>query len=77
MNINKNLHKHEINLSATDLLKKVVQDRNWHQGKIEHRLAAMTKTNLSRGKISYEKACEILILLGWQKVKNETWEQEK
>lgn len=62
-----------INKNAIELLKEVTQTRNWHQGKIELRLAAATKSNLNKGKLSYEKACSILILLGWEKTKEETW----
>lgn len=61
------------NKNAIDLLKDVTKQRKWHQGKIEWRKAAITKTNLNRGKLSYEKASEILILLGYEKIREEEW----
>ena len=61
------------NKNAIELLKEVTKQRKWHQGKIEIRKAAITKTNLNRGKFSYEKASEILNLLGYSKVKEEEW----
>lgn len=62
-----------------EILKTVVQKRNWHQGKIERRLAFETKKNTLADKLSYEKASKILELLGWEKIEEETWQrlQEK
>jgi hypothetical protein len=62
------------NINAVDLLKKLTQQRNWHQGKIDAKAAAMLKTNLNRGKVSYEKACETLQLLGFTKIQEEVWQ---
>ena len=62
----------KINNNAIEILQKVMQNRNWHKGLIERRLAAVTKQNAMAGKLSYEKSCEILELLGWQKIKEET-----
>jgi len=62
-------------INAVELLKQVVQRRNWHQGRIERRLAGETKKNVLAGKLSYEKASAILVLLGWEKVKEESWKQ--
>lgn len=64
-------------INAVDLLKNVVQERNWHKGLIERRLAAVTKQNLNAGKLSYEKASQILKLIGYQKIKEETWQIKK
>jgi len=50
--------------------------RNWHQGKIERRKAAMYKIGANNNTLSYEKASELLKLLGWQKIKEEVWENE-
>ena len=61
------------NISAKELLKKVVLERNWHQGLIERRLAAVTKKNVLADKLSYEKASAILRLLGYEKVQEESW----
>lgn len=63
------------NINAKELLKKVVLERNWHQGRIERRLAAVTKKNVLADKLSYEKASAILALLGFEKVHDETWRQ--
>lgn len=61
------------NINAIELLKEVSKKRLWHQNKIEKRKAAVTKTNLFRNKLSYEKACEILTLLGYAKTHEEVW----
>ena len=62
--------------NATDLLKELMTHRNWHQGKIERRKAAMYKIGANNNTLSYEKASELLKLLGWQKIKEEVWENE-
>lgn len=64
-------------INALELLKQVTQHRNWHQGKIDAKVAAVLKTNLSRGKVSYEKACEVLVLIGYEKVEEEKWKITK
>lgn len=64
-----------IKKNAAEVLKQVMQQRNWHQGRIERRLAAVTKQNAIAGKLSYEKASAILQILGWQKIKEEAWQQ--
>ncbi len=63
----------KINANAVEVLKQVVMQRHWHQGRIERRLAAVTKQNVLACKLSSEKASAILELLGWQKVKEEIW----
>jgi hypothetical protein len=60
-------------INAIDLLKEIVQQRNWHNGKIERKAAYNLKRNLKTGSVSYEKASEILKLLGYEKVKEEVW----
>ena len=60
--------------NALEILKEVVKKRNWYQGKMHRFLASETKRNLKKGKLSYEKASELLKLLGWQKIKEEVWE---
>ena len=65
--------KRAIAANAVEILKEIVQHRNWHQGLIERRLAGVTKQNVLAGKLSYEKAKEILTLLGWKKVHEEVW----
>ena len=62
--------------NATDLLKELMTQRNWHQGKIERRKAAMYKIGANNNTLSYEKASELLELLGWQKIKEEVWQNE-
>lgn len=63
------------NKNAIELLQEVTKKRKWHNGLIEQRKAAITKTNLHRGKLSYEKACEILTLLGYAKTHEEVWQK--
>lgn len=61
-------------INAVTLLKQVTSVRYWHQGKIERRAAAQLKRNLNTNQVSYEKAVEILQLLGYQKIQEETWQ---
>jgi len=60
-------------INAVDLLKKVMESREWHQGLIERRKAAMYKSLINRNKLSYEKSCELLNILGYRKIKDEVW----
>lgn len=60
-------------INAVDLLKQVMEKREWHQGLIERRKAATYKILIHRSKLSYEKCCEILMLLGYVKIKEEVW----
>ncbi len=62
-----------VNTNAIDLLIQLTQKRNWHQGKLDRKVASFTKKNVALGKVSYEKAVEILQLLGYQKIQEETW----
>lgn len=64
-----------IKLNATDLLWRIVQHRKWHRGKLERRAAGEIKRNLRNGTLSYKTASEILLLLGWSKVEEESWEK--
>jgi hypothetical protein len=47
--------------------------RNWHQGKVERRTAFEIKKRAKSGTLSYEKAAEVLTILGWTKVQDERW----
>ena len=60
--------------NAIDILAQVMEQRNWHQGLIKRNIASELKRNLAKGKVSYEKACEVLTLIGCTKVKEEVWE---
>ncbi len=61
-------------INAIALLIAITQKRNWHQGKLDRKVASFTKKNVALGKVSYEKAVEILQLLGYQKIQEETWQ---
>jgi hypothetical protein len=63
-------------MNAKDLLKTIVVKRNWHNGMIERKKAAHIKKYTLAGTLSYEKACEVLILLGFKKIAEEEWEKE-
>jgi hypothetical protein len=65
----------QIENNALEVLKEVSKKRNWYQGKISRSLAAETKRNLLKGKLSHEKASQLLTLAGWKKVKEEVWEE--
>ena len=62
--------------NALEVLKEVVKKRNWYQNKIDRFLASETKRNLKKGKLSSERASELLKLIGWQKIKEEVWQNE-
>lgn len=57
-----------------DLIIKISSKRKWYADKIEPRKAGVYKTMAARGKLSHEKASEILTLLGYEKIKEETWQ---
>ena len=60
--------------NAIEILSKIVQQRNWHKGLLERQVATNIKARIAEGKVSYEKACEVLNLLGYQKIQEEVWE---
>ena len=64
----------QIQNNALEVLKEVSKKRNWYKGKIHRFLASETKRNLMRGKLSHERASELLKLIGWKKIKEEVWE---
>lgn len=64
----------KVNINAVALLIEVSKKRNWHEGRIERKIASQTKKNLILGKVSYQKASAILALLGYVKVQDESWE---
>ncbi len=59
--------------NAIAILSEVVNQRNWHKGLIKRNAATNIKTRLSKNMVSYEKACEVLNLLGYEKIKEEVW----
>lgn len=63
-------------MNAKDLLQTIVVKRNWHQGKIERKKAAHIKKYALANTLSYEKACEVLLLLGYKKIAEEQWVPE-
>lgn len=58
-----------------NLLLKIASKRKWYGDKIEARKAAVYKTMANRGELSHEKASEILELLGYEKIQEETWQK--
>ena len=64
----------KIQASAIEVLRQVMQARNWHQNKYPQNKASGYKDLLNKGKLSHEKCSEILNTIGWQKIKEETWE---
>lgn len=61
------------NLNAIDFLSHIMQQRCWYGDKIERRKAAVYKGLNKSGRLSYEKCCEILQHLGYNKIKEEVW----
>lgn len=67
----------EIEANAVELLHRLSQERMWHRGLIESRLAGEYKKKLAAGGMSYSKACELLRLLGYEKKREEIWQPPK
>jgi hypothetical protein len=65
----------KINKNALDILADVMQHRNWYGSAYDRRTAATYKSLLNQGRLSYEKASEILNKIGWLKVEEETWQR--
>jgi hypothetical protein len=65
------------NKNAIDLLKEITQKRNWYDGKISRQLAFQYKKYLKENKISYKKAVEILEILGYEKINDESWKRRR
>jgi len=62
------------NMTAQETLHQVMQQRNWYASlAISRSLAGEYKRNLAKGKLSYEKTCELLQALGYSKIKEEVW----
>lgn len=66
-----------INKNALDILAEVMNKRNWHQGKIKRNVASEYKRNLKINKVSYERACELLVMIGYTKIQDESWTLNK
>jgi hypothetical protein len=64
------------NKNAIDLLKEIVQKRNWYDGNISRQLAFQYKKYLKENKMSYKKATEILNILGYEKINDESWKNK-
>jgi len=60
-------------MNAITTLNSLMSTRNWHQGKVERRTAFEIKKRAKSGTLSYEKAAEVLTILGWTKVQDERW----
>ena len=63
------------NNNALQILGQLMKQTNWHQNFKTPKAAAQDKTNLKKGKLSYENACKWLQKLGWQKIKEEVWQK--
>ena len=59
--------------NAIEILTEVVKQRKWHKGLVKRNVASELKRNLAKQMVSYEKACEVLNLIGCTKVKEEVW----
>lgn len=62
-----------IKANAVDVLKQIVEKKGWHKGLIKNH--AMVKSDVLKNELSYKKTCKILAVLGWHKVREETWEK--
>ena len=62
--------------NAINVLQSVMKKRKWYGNKIERRKANVYKNLLSKEKLSYQKASEILVIIGWSKIKEETWNKK-
>ena len=61
-------------INALDLLKQVVQKRNWYNGKTSRQCALQIKKRLEYGQvITHELVVEALGYAGWYIVQPETW----
>lgn len=67
----------KINKNAIELLKSLTTRQDWDNGAFSPALKHRYRTRVNSGKLSYEKACEILEVLGYEKVKEETWKKQK
>jgi len=62
-----------IQANAIDLLKQLMQQRNWHNGIMPAKTAAAYKSLLKKNKLSYSRACRMLYQSGWQRTQHELW----
>lgn len=63
-------------MNAKEIMKIVVKRRGWHNIKDDkpaQRAAAVDKSLILSGKLSYEKCCEWLERLGYYKIQDESW----
>jgi hypothetical protein len=65
----------KVNANALKVLSDVMQERKWYGDHIERRKANGYKSLLRQGRLSYEKACELLELIGYKKVQEEVWKK--
>lgn len=61
--------------NALKLLETIMENKQWYKDKFTKSEASSRKQALIKGKMSYERACEILRALGWEKESEETWEK--
>ena len=64
-------------INAFDLLKEVVQKRNWYNNNMSKHRAQNIKRKLPKGLISYELAIEALNCAGWEIVESEKWAKKE
>ena len=67
----------KIEASAIDVLKQISAKPMWYGDAFNKDLAARYKARAMSGKLTADKAAEILGKLGWQKVKSETWAKKQ
>lgn len=60
-------------INARDLLFQVMQERQWYGSLFDRKTAAVQKSLLKKGLLSYEKCREILTNLGWRIESEEIW----
>ena len=61
--------------NALKLLETIMENKQWYKDKFSKSEASSRKQNLKKGNMSYQRACEILRALGWEKESEETWEK--
>jgi hypothetical protein len=62
-----------IKANAIQVLGKAMEQRKWYGDHLERRRANTYKLLLKKGKLSYEKAVQILTLIGYTRVEDEVW----
>lgn len=68
--------KTNFKLNAIDLLRQVVEERNWHKGLLTTQLANRHKKSIIAGTIKYSTATLLLESLGYELMKPEEWRKK-